>query len=234
MTPEHAASDQLKIMVVSFMIKKAYSVQMSYNVTDVEKSQAEQALLCFAHTLKCLTTASDHLNIMKTPFKDNPDMSPEEVMKARAAIRRFRDKAVDNFNAFKQNAFKCVNVMQSFASDTQTVKLMKSFITSIDDLELKVNNFVDIFTDLQSKDFPKDVVKAIEGIQKDCDEIEQIIDERIRDHIQNNILATSWVDSVSNDLQTKIEQKTPLILDLFNGRQEQLNNIMKDRSTLGN
>ena len=111
---------------------------------------------------------------------------------------------------------------------------MKSFITSIDDLELKVNDFADIFADLQSKDFPKDIVKSIEGIQKDCEEIEQIIDERIRDHIQNNILATSWVDSVSNDLQTKIEHKTPLILDLFNGRQEQLNNIMKDRSTLGN
>jgi hypothetical protein len=216
------------------MIKKAYSVQMSYNVSDTEKSQAEQALLCFSHTLKTLNIASDHLNVMKTPFKDNPDMTPQDVMKARAAIRRFRDKAVDNFNEFKQNAFKCVNIMQSFASDTQTVKLMKSFITSIDDLEIKVNKFIDIFSDLQSKDFPKNIVKAIVDIQKDCDEIDQIIDERIRDHIQNNILATSWVDSVSNDLQMKVEHKTPLILDLFNGRQQQINNIMQERSTLGN
>ena len=229
-----AASVQQKIMVGSFMIKKAYSVQMSYNVTDVEKSQAEQALLCFTHTLKCLKMAYNYLNIMKTPFKDNSEMNPEEVMKARSAIRRFRDKTVDNFNEFKQNAFKCINVMQSFASDTQTVKLMKSFITSIDTLEIKVNDFVDIFTDLQSKDFPKNVVKNIEDIQKDCDEIEEIIDERIRDHIQNNILATSWVDSVSNDLQMKIEQKTPLVLDLFNRRQDQLNDIVKNRSDLGN
>lgn len=216
------------------MIKKAYSVQMSYNVSDAEKSQAEQALLCFSHTLKSLTQASNHLNLMKTPFKDNPDMSPQEVMAARAAIRRFRDKVIDNFNEFKHNAFKCVNIMQSFASDTQTVKLMKSFIASIDGLEVKVNSFADIFTDLQSKEFSKDIVKSIEDIQKECEELEEIIDERIRDHIQNNILATSWVDSVSNDLQMKIEQKTPLILDLFNSRQEQLNDIIKDRSTLGN
>jgi len=211
------------------MIKKAYAVQMSYDVTDAEKTQAEKALLYFSHALKMLNLADEHLNIMKTPFKDKPDISPEEVMKARAAIRRFRDKAIDNFNEFKHAAFKCVNAMQSFASDTQTVKLMKSFVTSIDELEMKVNDFVDLFNDMESKEFAKSVVTAIEGIQEDCSEIEEIIDERIKSHIQTNILATSWVDSVSNELQTKVEQKTPLILDLFNKRQDQLNDMIKER-----
>src|ERR1700677_3735665 len=98
-------------------IVKAYAVQMSYEVSDTEKKQAEHALLCFESSLKTLQQASDHLNIMKTPFKDNPDMEPDEVMKARAAIRRFRDKAIENFNDFKEVAFKCVNSMQMFASD---------------------------------------------------------------------------------------------------------------------
>ena len=225
---------QQKIMVVSFMIKKAYSVQMSYDVSNAEKTQAEKALVYFGSTLKTLRQASDYLNIMKTPFKDNPDMTPEDVMKARAAIRRFRDKGVDNFNKFKHEAFKCVDVMQTFASDSQVVKLMKSFINTIDGLELQVNKFADLFDDLQSKDFSKDTVTAIEAVQKLCDEVEEIIDERIKDHIQNNILATSWVDSVSNDLQTKIQQKTPLIMDLFNKRQDQLNDMIKERTTLGN
>ena len=39
---------------------------------------------------------------------------------------------------------------------------------------------------------------------------------------------------MSNDLQMKIEQKTPLILDLFNKRQDQLNDAIEERSTLGN
>lgn len=216
------------------MIKKAYSVQMTYDVSDAEKAEAEKALIYFSHGLKMLTMASDHLNIMKTPFKSNPDLPPDEVMKARAAIRRFRDKSIDNFNDFKKVAFKCVNVMQNFASDTQTVKLMKSFITSIDDLEQKVNVFADLFADLESKDFPTKVVASIETIQKQCEDIEEIIDERIKKHIQTNILATSWVDSVSNDLQMKIEQKTPLILDLFNKRQDQLNDAVKERTTIGN
>lgn len=213
------------------MIKKAYAVQMTYEVSDEEKTQASQALLLFSFALKQLDMASDHLDIMKTPFKDNPEMSPEEVMKARAAIRRFRDKSVENFNLFKKTAFQCVNVMQTFSSDTQTLKLMKSFIASIDDLEIKVNQFVDLFGDMEAKDFPQNIVKCIQEIQDQCDDIDEIIDERIKNHIQNNILATSWVDSVSNDLQTKVQERTPLILDLFNQRQDQLNDIIKERTS---
>lgn len=229
------ASVQRKIMAGSSMIKKkAYSIQMSYEVSDAEKKQAEQALLCFSTALKILQQAYDHLNIMKTPFKDNPEMSPDEVMKARVAIRRFRDKVIENFNNFKEVAFRCVNSMQTFASDTQSVKLMKSMITAIDELEVKVNNFAEVFDDLQSKDFAKDVVSGIESVQKQCDDIEEIIDERIKPHIQNEILATSWVDSVSQDLQMKVEKQTPLIMDLYNKRQDQLNDAIKERSTQGN
>jgi hypothetical protein len=220
-------------MVVSFMIKKAYSVQMTYDVSDSEKSIAERALIHFSQSKKFLDLAADHLNIMKTPFKENPEMKPEDVMEARPAIRRFRDKSVENFNEFKESSFKCVNVMQNFASDTQTVKLMKSFIASIDDLEIKVNNFVDLFDDLESADFAKNIVASIEEIQKQCEEIDEIIDERIKNHIQTNILATSWVDSVSNDLQMKVEKKTPLLLELFNKRQDQLNDVIKEKSQQG-
>lgn len=210
-------------------IVKSYAIQMSYNVSDAEKLQAERALLFFNHALKLLTLSSEHLNIMKTPFKDNSEMSSEEVMKARAAIRRFRDKAVENFNDFKVVAFKCVNVMQTFSSDTQTVKLIKSFISAVDDLEIYVNDFVALFSDLQSKDFVKNIVTSIEAIQKQCEDIDEIVDERLKSHIQSNILSKSWVDSVSNDLQMKIEPKTPLILDLFNKRQNQLNEILKEK-----
>lgn len=213
------------------MIKKAYAVQMSYDVSDAEKVAAEKAILAFNFSVKKLYLASEHLNLMKTPFKDSPEMDSKEIMKARAAIRRFRDKSIDNFNEFKHAAFKCVNVMQEFSSDTQSVKLMKSFISSVEDLENSVNDFAELFSDLESKDFAKSIVVSIESIQKQCDEIEEIINDRVKYHIQTNILATSWVDSVSNEFQMQIEQKTPLILELFDKRQDQLNNIIKERGS---
>jgi replicative superfamily II helicase len=213
------------------MIKKGYAVQMTYDVSDAEKTQAEKALICFSHTDKLLDLASDHLNIMKTPFKNNPEMSGEDVLKARAAIRRFRDKSIENFNEFKKKAFECVNVMKDFSTDTQTLKLMKSFISSIDELEEKVNEFGDLFSDLEAKDFSTNIVKSIEEIQTQCEDVSEIIDERIKNHIQTNILATSWVDSVSSDLQLQVQEKTPLILDLFNQRQDQLNESIKERTS---
>ena len=210
-------------------IVKAYSIMMTYEVSDEDKVQAEKAILFFNHAIKVLEIAQDHLNIMKTPFKDNPDVDSNEIVKNRAAIRRFRDKSIENFNDFKREAFKCVNAMQLFDSDTQTIKLMKSFISSIDTLEDKVNHFSKLFDDLESKSFPSDIVKAIEGVKKQCDEVSTIVDDRIKSHIQNNILATSWVDTVSNTFQLQIEKKTPLIVDLFNKRQDQLNEVIKEK-----
>jgi len=210
------------------MIKRAYAVQMSYDVTDAEKQQAEKAIIHFNHAIKLLSLADNHLNIMKIPFKNNPEISPEDVMKARAAIRRFRDQSVDGFNDFKVEAFKCVNIMKNFSSDMQTIKLMRSFISSVDALEIKVNDFVALFDELESKEFSKNVVSAIDEIQKQCEEIDEIIDERIKDHIQSNILAKSWVDSVSNELQIEVEEKTPIVMDLFNKRQKILSDKTKE------
>lgn len=215
------------------MDKTAFNIQMSYTVSDAEKQQANKALIYFKAAENTLLQASDHLNIMLTPFKDNSDIKPEDIEKVRAVIRRFRDKAIENFDEFKSLAFKCVNIMQIFSNDTQTLKLMKSFISSIDELEVKVNAFAKLFNDLQSKDFTAEVVKSIEAIQEQCSEIEEIIDDRIKGHIQSNILATSWVDSVGNNLDMKIEKKTPLIMDLFNSRQEQLNDEIKERGMKG-
>lgn len=215
------------------MIKRSYSVSMTYDVSDIEKQKAEKALLHFNYALKMLNLASDHLNIMKTPFKDKPDIDNNSVITARAAIRRFRDQSINNFNDFKKEAFKCVDAMQEFASDTQTIKLIKSFISSVEELEGKVNEFSDLFGDLENKEFPVKVVELIEKIQDQCDSIDEIIDERIKTHIQSNILARSWVDSVSDDLQMKIEKKTPLMMDLFNKRQDQLNEIVQERTQLG-
>jgi hypothetical protein len=198
------------------MNKKAYITELTYDISDIEKQQAEKALIFFDTTAKLLSKAADHLNIMKTPFKESPDMDSNSVMNSRAALRRFRDKVVDNFNEFKHAAFKCVHIMQKFATDTQTVKLMKSFISTIDILESKVNLFVALFDDLQSKDFSKDIVSIIEDIQKEASGLDDIIDNRIKSHIQTNILAKSWADSVSDELQLKIEKETPLMIDLFN------------------
>lgn len=207
--------------------KKAF--QMSYDVSDQEKRLANTAIIAFNHSVKLLNDASDYLNKLKTPFKDNPDIDPEEIHNTRSHIRDFQEEAIENFNNFKESGFDCVNIMQTFSSDTQIIKLMKSFISSIDELEKNVNEFVELFNDLQSKDFTKNVVEKIESIQNKCEEISNIVNDRIKNHIQSNILAQTWIDSVSKNKNVEIKHKTPLVLDLYNEKQDELNENIKEK-----
>lgn len=200
------------------MKKKAYSVQMTYDISEEEKESAKKALKYFSFCLKLLDEASEYLNIMKTPFKDNNDASPEAIWEVRGALRKFRDNSLDKFNNFKKNAFACVFIMNTFSFDTQTLKLMKSFISSIADLKNKVNDFIDLFSDLKSKDFVSNSIKLIEQIQQQSEDIEDIINERIKNHIQENILAKSWIDDVGEEIKVKIEKKKPLLIDLYQRR----------------
>lgn len=142
-------------------MKKAYAIQLSYNISDNEKLAAEKALLYFSDASKKLEMANNHLNILKVPFEENQDITKEALMEERVAIRRFRDKAIDNFNLFKLSAFKCVDIMQNFSSDTESVKMLKSFISEIDNLEEIVNDFADLFKNINSNEFKPLILKIL-------------------------------------------------------------------------
>jgi len=211
------------------MVKKIYAVLMTYDVSSDEKRYAEEALLNFDEAIKLLTFASDHLNTIKTPFKDNEPSSTEEIVESRVVLRRFRDKAAENFNAFKIKAFSCVNAMKEFSSDTMTAKLMKTMISSIENLEMDVNKFFELFEDLKSKDFQSKVVSMCEGIQSQSDDIIDIIDQRIKNHIQKNILAKNWVDNISNELQQNVEKHVPILSKIQQEEKEKFNNIVNNK-----
>lgn len=194
---------------------------MSYQVSDKEKLQAEKALRWLEFCLKILKQSSDHLNLIYNPFKKNSSLPADRVFKYRAALRRYRDKVVDNFNNFKKVSFKCYVLLQPFTSDTQIEKLLKSFVMAIDDIEKQVNRFIDLFSDLKSPEFAKAVVSGIDNIKKEVVQLEQIIEDRMKNHIRNNILARNWVDTISQELQDKVERKIPLVIQLVQEREKQ-------------
>jgi len=199
--------------------RKVYAVALTYEVPSEEKDKAEKVLMAFDILVQKLKACEDHLDLIYTPFKSNSNITPEQIYKVRAALRRYRDKVVDNFNLFKRIAFRCFVMMQPFASDTQIIKFNKSFVLAIGDIEKQVNRFVDLFSNLDEKDFAAIVVKSIENIKKETAQLTQIIEDRIKAYIESNILAVNWVDSVSNDLQEKVEKRVPLTIRLVEERE---------------
>lgn len=203
-------------------MRKLYATQMSYQVPSEDKDRAEKAIRAFDFLLKKLKDCDNYLNLIYTPFKDNQNITPEQAYKTRAALRRYRDGVADKFNQFKNIAFKCFVSLQPFSFDTQVVKLSKSFVMSISDVEKQVNRFIELFSNLESKEFAQSVVKSIDNIKKELAQLNQIVEDRVKSHIQNNILARNWVDNVSEELQQKVEQKIPLSIELVNEKNKEL------------
>lgn len=197
---------------------KAYGLQMAYEVPEAEKEQAMKLIVYLDHLIKILNYCDEHIDLIYTPFKDNPNITSDQTFKARAALRRYRDQLTENFNVCKRQAFKCVLLMHPFSVDTQFVKLNKSFILAINDIEKQVNRFIDLFANLQAKDFGASIVKGAENIKKEIYQLKQIIEDRMKTHVYNNILARSWVDSVSEELQQKVERRIPLSIQLVEER----------------
>lgn len=204
--------------------RKLYAAYMSYEVPSEEKDKASKAIRHFQHLLKIMKACDEHLELMHTPFKDNSDLSADQAYSARAALRRYRDKVIDNFNIFKRQAFKCFVLLQPFSIDTQFVKLNKSFVLSISDIEKQVNKFAELFSNVEAKAFAQNTITAIENIKKEMAKLLQVVEERIIEHIQTNILARNWVDNVSNELQEKVEDKIPLAIEMVNERRKMLEN----------
>src|ERR1700729_3644431 len=141
---------------------KIYAINLSYDVSSEEKEQAEQSLLCFDDAIKKLNVAVDYLDIMATPFKDNPNIDSKEIVKYRAAMRRYRDELIKYFNNFKIAAKECMTSMQVFLSDTQILKLVKSFYSSIEEIEKKINHLSSLFNNIESKTLISDLNKDME------------------------------------------------------------------------
>lgn len=208
---------------------KRYALQLSYDVSNEEKKSAEKALLTFDECTKNLNIAKVYLDKMENPFKEDANIKPEQMQEQRAALWRFRDKAIENFNEFKISSFKAVNSLNPFYSDTQTIEDSRAFMNSIDELETIVNEFADLFSDLENAELAKKIVEKIEQIQPKCDAIEDMVKSQIKDHIQKNIQGDDWLNRTSNTFKLEVESKLPKILQLNNQRQEALNDIVKEK-----
>lgn len=201
---------------------KRYALMLSYEISSEEKEAAEKCLSYFDFLLRQIKDCDAHLDLLYTPFKDGgQNIDTASAWRARAALRRYRDRDVELFNKLKRIAFKCFALMQPFSSDTQIVKLNKSFVLAIGDLEKQVNRFVELFSDLKSKDFGTIVVAAITNIKKEISQLEEIVEERIKPYLLENILDRNWTENVSKELKVKVEKKPPMSIQLVEKREQE-------------
>ena len=102
------------------------------------------------------------------------------------------------------------------------MEMINSFKDAVGSLERQVVILLDVLDNYKSPDFRDNVLKSIELVRKEASDIEKLIKDRIIPHIDANILAKDWVSNTGNQLQTKIQDRIPIITELFNQRQKAL------------
>lgn len=208
------------------MLKKAYSVQMSFDVPDAEKRIAEKASESFDELVARLRLASRHLDILYIPFRKHQNYDSEEIMKYRVVLRRYRDQVKENFDEVIQRAYRAILLMGEFSTDTQTVEIMSAFDSQMHDLRKQVNRFLGLFSNIGSADFVNALLISIDLIKKQISQIKQTINDRILEHIDTNILAKNWASTITDEYQNKVYEKMPLVVELFKERQQASDGVM--------
>jgi len=204
------------------MFKEAYSVQMRYDVPDAEKLVAEKAETYFKQLIEHIKDLSKYLDLIYEPFKKCQSTDGEMLVQYRKTFRQYRNMVQKKFSNILRKAHKCVALMNEFSVDTATEELMDSFIGAIKEEEQYIDTFVSIFSNLNSPDFRNYLVSTVDSIKKQSNQIEQIIKDRIFDHIDTNILAKNWATSVSERLKEPKIERVPLVVQLYRERQEAL------------
>lgn len=208
------------------MINKiASTIEMSFDIPESEQKEAQLASELFSQVINSLDHAKDHLNIIYEPFKKASDVPPEAVWEWRGAIRQYKDQIKTNYNKVKRLAFQALVKLDVFSSDTHIMELINSFKDAIGELEKQIGILLDILDDLKAIDFRQNVISGIEAVRHQSQEIENLIKDRIIDHIDANILTRDWMANISNDLKVKVRERVPYITQLFQERQNAFNQM---------
>jgi hypothetical protein len=202
--------------------KKAYSVQMNYTVPESEKRVAEKAEEYLEDLLVKLQNLTEYLNIIYLPFKKYQNVDMEMIAEYRKTFKQYKDQVIIKFENIKKLSYQTIGLMNNFSTDTSTSEILDSFINSIKDLEKYIDTFISIFLNFNNTEFPKYIISTIDSITKKINQIDQLIKDRVLEHIDTNILAKSWTKDLKEYTDKSLEERVPLVVQLFKERQDAL------------
>jgi len=205
------------------MIKKiAQTIEISFEIPESEKQQAREMVEVFKKVIVAMTQAKKHLNDMYEPFKGTQAVSPEELENIRGQVHRYKLQVKQNFEQVKLLAGYAMAKLNDFSSDTHITELENTFSDSFSDLEKQVNVLLEVMGEIEASDFRDKFIFCVDAIRTEAFELEKLINDRIIDYIDTNILAKTWMDDVQEALEGKIKSRIPYITQLFYERKKAL------------
>lgn len=213
--------------------KLAASLDMSFKVPDSEKKLGQESIQSFSAVINSISLIKDHLDILYDPFKKAQEISTEALVEFRGKLNRFRSKVKKNFKILKRHAFNALTKLNYFSKDTHCIELIGAFKESINDLINAGIKFIEILDDFRTSDFKDKVIAAIDNIKKEAAQTEELVRERVIDHIKQNIIGESWVSE--EDSSNVLKEKIPTVIEIYkniNKQDESMPQIQKRPQSL--
>lgn len=204
------------------LAKLAYSIERSFEIPNSEKDIGLLASKYFLGVVNLFALSKDQLDIIYNPFKKDENVSPEELKQRRGKLNIYKQQIKKDFEEIKQASFRAMKEFNYFASDSHALSLLNSFEDSVGNWEKQVEVFLDILDNYSSPEFRTNLLSSIESVRKEALEVEKLIKDRIIPFIDDNILTKGWVSDVGDNINSQIQDKIPLITELYNERQKAL------------
>ena len=200
----------------------AYSIQMSFPVPDSERRVAEKIEECLEDLLARLKSATEYLDLIYYPFKKVQSLDNEQIVEHRNVFRKYRDEIKNKFEDINKKSFRCMTFLSEFSKDRVMNELLNVFADSMKMVNDQAEILINIFDNLNSAEFKDHLIAAIDSVKKQVNQSRQLINDRILEHIDTNILAKNWMSDLSQRYDEKIKSKLPLLVELFRERQQAL------------
>lgn len=220
-----------------FLRKIAQAVDFSTDITDSEKQDAEEALLRLEEAVYHLNQAVEHLDVIYDPFNQHENISTESVVEKRGVLNRFKQASKEKFEQFKYLCILAMQKLHSFSNgDTEIQEILSTLESSVVEVEDQLEDFYDVLSDYESPHFREAILSSIDGIREKSDNLVDLVYDRIIEHINTNLIGKTWMSDAEDQLNLEMDEKTPLLIELFKRRQEMIDgkhpNMEKDTQAL--
>ena len=206
-------------------IAEQISLDMSYDVPDSEVRLAKSVVEKFKGISRALETALNKLDILYEVFKKHENISTEAIVERRGVFKgRFRMEVMEDYRTVLKRAFKAIDGLNFFAVDGDINQLISSFKGSIGELKDLVDEFTKMLRDdLEEPDLRNLVLTKIDSIRKKTKETDELIYDRIINHIEENIIRSSWANTIKDEFSYKFKEYEPYIVELYKEREGAIN-----------
>jgi hypothetical protein len=182
--------------------------QRTFEISDVERKAAKQALYSFKKFMEKLWAARQSDKRLVDVLEKNREADPTQLFEIRHLLRKFQKEVKDRYTDLvfmfagkKDNGGNTlsegvIHSLDSLEKDTVTRQIKTTLQDAMQDLTEFIEEFLEGFENFNDKDQIKQILDASKKADQLTQSIEVIIDKQLRPHFERNIMKRNRMAAV--------------------------------------